>query len=53
MAASIVARRSIDRRADLGDGAGIFDLQAIERIWPVGDFAQAQMLIRVGNDLSQ
>ena len=51
--ASMVARGSIDRRADLRDRAGVFDLQAVERIRPVVDLAKAQMLIGVGDDLQR
>ena len=46
-------RGRVNRRAQLCDGAGVFDLQSIERIWPIADLANAQMFVRVGNNLTE
>ena len=46
-------RGRVNRRAQLCDGAGVFDLQSIERIWPIADLANAQMFVRVGNKLTE
>ncbi len=35
-------RGGIDRGADLGDRAGIFDLQPVQRIWPILDLAERE-----------
>src|SRR6476620_8383031 len=43
------ANRSIDRRANLRHGPGILHLQAVQRIFPIFDFGNTKMLVRVGN----
>jgi hypothetical protein len=43
----------IDGRADSRDGAGVLDLQTVQRIRPIIDFADAEMLVGVGDDLRE
>ena len=45
------ARRSINRRADLRDRTRVLHLETVQRIRPVLDFTNAQMLVRIGNNL--
>ena len=45
------ARGSIDRGANPGHSAGIFDLQTIQRIRPVGDLADPQEVVAVIDQL--
>src|SRR5256885_1039887 len=47
------AHGSIHGCADFCDRSGVLELKAIERIWPIVDFAKAQMLVGVGNDLGK
>src|SRR5450432_1484854 len=44
-------RGSIDRCANLHHSAGVFDLQAVQRVRPVGDFAGPKEVIAVINQL--
>jgi hypothetical protein len=46
-------RGGVNGRPHPGNSPGILELKAVQSMWPIGDFAQAQMLVRVGNDLSQ
>jgi hypothetical protein len=41
----------IHSRANLRDCAGVLDLEAIERIGPIVDLADPQMLVGIGDDL--
>src|ERR1700686_2617214 len=43
------ARGDIYRRTDSCDAAGVFDLQSIERVWPVLDLANAQIFVGIFN----
>jgi hypothetical protein len=45
------ACRSVDRRADARDPAGIFDLQTVKRIVPIAHVANAQKAIRVSDNV--
>src|SRR5436853_5950107 len=45
------SRRDIYSGTDFGDVARVFDLQAVERVWPIFDLANAQILVRVFDNL--
>src|SRR5258708_3267450 len=45
------SRGDIYRGTDFGDVARVFDLEAVERVWPILDFANTQILIRVFDNL--
>ncbi len=40
-------RGSIDRGANFGSRAGVFDLQTIERIWPIFDLPNAKEIAAI------
>jgi hypothetical protein len=42
---------SVDGRANFRDGPGIFDLQTVERIWPVFDFSDAKEIVAIIHQL--
>src|ERR1043165_5054446 len=46
-------RGTVHGCADFRNRAGILDLEAVQSIRPIVDLANAQMLVRVGNDLRQ
>ena len=47
------ARRDIHRRANFRRAAGVFDLQTVQRIVPIADFANAQVVVGVLNNFRQ